>query len=124
MKRAAAVVLVFSLASCGFAKRHPAITIGLTSGAIAEGSCELATSEHLTCLGISGGVGLGLAAIVALALLLGGDGDTVLGGAANDPDEPPPPAVPQDPTLDQPPPTEPAPASDPAPPADPPAPTP
>ena len=122
-KRAATVVLVASLASCGFAKKHPAITIGITAGVIAGGSCEIGTGEHLTCLGISAGVGVGLAAIVALAMLLGGEGDTVLGGAAADPDEPPPPEVPQDPTLDQPP-AEPAPASEPAPPSEPPAPTP
>lgn len=118
------------LASCEFAVKHPAVTIGLVSGAIAEGTCELGTDgEHLTCAGVSAGVGVGLAAIVALAILLGGSGDTVLHGP--DPDEPPPPEVPQDPTLDQPvkvpatePAPQPAPASEPAPPAAPAAPAP
>ncbi|MFN0253523.1 MAG: hypothetical protein ACKV2T_42030 [Kofleriaceae bacterium] len=101
-RRAAALVLVASLclAACGFAKKHPAITIGITSGLIAEGTCELATGEHLTCLGISTGIGIVLAGIVAIAMVLGGEGDTILGG--NDPDAPPPPEVPQDPTLDEP----------------------
>lgn len=123
-KRAVVVVLIASLASCGFAKQHPAITIGITAGVIAEGTCEIGTGEHLTCLGISGAVGVGLAGIVALAMLLGGEGDTVLGGTAADPDAPPPREVPQDPTLDQPvtvPPSEPSPE---AAPAEPPAPSP
>jgi hypothetical protein len=131
-RRAAALVLVASLSSCGFAKKHPAITIGITSGVIAEGTCELATGEHLTCLGISAGIGLGLAGIVAFAMLLGGEGDTVLGGVANDPEAAPPPEVPQDPTLDEPAPvkvppvpaSEPAPTSEQAPASDVPAPTP
>lgn len=102
MKRAVVFALVASLASCGFAKKYPAITIGITAAVIAEGTCELGTGEHLTCAGISAGVGVGLAGIVALALLLGGPGDTVLSGVANDPDAPPPPQVPQDLTLDEP----------------------
>jgi hypothetical protein len=111
MKVAVVLALVTSLAGCGFAKKHPAITIGITGAVIAEGTCEIGTGEHLTCAGISAGVGVGLAGIVALAMLLGGDGDTVLGGA--DPDAPADPEVPQDPTLDQPvkvPPEEPVPA--------------
>ena len=127
MRALASIALAASLAGCGFAKQHPAITIGITAGVVAEGTCEIGTGEHLACAGISAGVGVGLAAIVALAMLLGGDGDTVLGGAAADPDAPPPPEVPQDPTLDRPatePSSQPAPASEPAPPSEPPAPAP
>ncbi len=100
MKAAAVLALVTTLGGCGFAAKHPAITIGIVGGVVAEGTCELATGEHLTCGAVSGGVALGLAGIVALAMLLGGDGNTVLQGP--DPDEPPPPEVPQDPTLDKP----------------------
>ncbi len=99
MKTAAVLALVATLAGCEFAAKHPAVTIGIVGGVVAEGTCELATGEHLTCGAVSGGVALGLAGIVALAILLGGDGNTVLQGP--DPDDPPP-AVPQDPTLDQP----------------------
>lgn len=123
MRWLAVIALAATLGACGFAKKHPAITIGITAAVIAEGTCEIGTGEHLTCAGISAGVGVGLAGIVALAMLLGGDGDTVLGGA--DPDAPADPDVPQDPTLDQPVtvPAEPAPV-EPAPSEPTPAPTP
>jgi hypothetical protein len=112
MKRTAALVaMLVTLGSCEFAVKHPAITAGITGGVIAEGTCEIGTGgEHLACAGISGGVAVGLAGIVALAILLGGNGDTILHG--EDPEDPPAPDVPQDPTLDQPvkvPPAQPAP---------------
>lgn len=111
MKATAALALLVTLASCEFAVKHPAATVGIAGGVIAAGSCELGTGgEHATCGIVTAGVGLGLAGIVWLATLLGGEGNTVLQGP--DPDEPPPPEVPQDPTLDQPtkvPPQEPAP---------------
>ncbi|MGE0395203.1 MAG: hypothetical protein AB7T06_00650 [Kofleriaceae bacterium] len=116
MKAAAVIALVASLAGCGLAVKYPAPTIGIVAAVIAEGTCELgAGGEHLTCAGISGGIGLALGGIVALAIAIGGDGNTVLGP---DPDDPPPPDVPQDPTLDQPvtvPPADPAPQDPPPP---------
>src|SRR5687768_17365337 len=101
MKAALALVLVANLAACEFAVKHPAATIGIVGGVIAAGTCELGTGgEHATCGIVTAGVGVGLAGIVWLATLLGGDGTTVLQGP--DPDEPPPPEPPQDPTLDKP----------------------
>ena len=115
--RATSALLVAALLAatgCGAAVRHPAAAIGITAGVLAGGMCELATDgEHATCGIATAGAGLGLAAIVGLALLLGGDGNTVLDG----PDEDDAPPVPQDPTLDQP-------AATPAPVAPAPAPTP
>jgi hypothetical protein len=104
MQRSLAVIslaVLVSTASCEFAVKHPAITVGIVGGVVAAGSCELGTGgEHATCGIVTGSVAVGLAGIVWLAMLLGGEGNTVLQGP--DPDDPPPPQVPQDPTLDKP----------------------
>jgi hypothetical protein len=87
---ALAISISGSVTGCAFAVKHPAITAGIVGGTVAFGSCELGTDfeSHGTC-GIIGGSGaLGLAGIVALAILLGGEGHTVLVG-----DEGPPPIV-------------------------------
>ncbi len=78
--RALALVLAISITGCGFAVRHPAITAGIVGGTVAFGTCELGTDfeNHGAC-GIIGGSGaVALAGIVALAVLLGGEGHTVL----------------------------------------------
>jgi hypothetical protein len=87
--RCAAFVAILSLASCEFAVKHPAITAGLVGGGVAALTCELATSSEGTgrlknCGIITGTVGVGLALVVAGAILLGGEGHTVL---VRDPDE-------------------------------------
>lgn len=97
----ASIAILATLASCEFAIKHPAATVGIVGGVVAAGTCEIGTDgEHVTCAAVTAGAGLGLAAIVWLAMLLGGDGNTILHGP--DPEDPPAPEVPQDPTLDQP----------------------
>ncbi|HEY4060054.1 MAG TPA: hypothetical protein VGM39_25740 [Kofleriaceae bacterium] len=89
--RFTALIAALSLATaplggCKFGVAHPAPFIGITAGLIAEGTCAIQVEgDQLTCLEISGTIGIGLGAIVALAMLLGGPGDTVL----HAPDEPP-----------------------------------
>ncbi|HEU0032101.1 MAG TPA: hypothetical protein VFQ53_15815 [Kofleriaceae bacterium] len=78
MRRVAISILVLA-ASCNFAVKHPAITTGLVAGTLGEGTCELASDEHLSCLELSGGIGIGLALIAATAMYF---------GETNAPDEP------------------------------------
>jgi hypothetical protein len=110
--RALALALCISITGCAFAVKHPAVTIGGVAGVIGLGSCELATDfdSHGTCAIIGGAAALALGGIVALAVLLGGEGHTVLV------EDPPPPLEREKPT--------PAPAPAPAPPSAPPPPAP
>lgn len=115
--RALALTLCITITGCAFGVKHPAITIGLTTGVIGLGSCELATEfdSNGTCAIVGGGAGLAIGAIVALAILLGGEGHTVLV-------EEPPPPLERDKKKQPPPPpepTEPAPAPAPTPPPEP-----
>ncbi|HEY4242000.1 MAG TPA: hypothetical protein VGM88_19405 [Kofleriaceae bacterium] len=114
MRRAVALVAALSLGSCAFAVKHPAITAGLAGGALAGGLCELNVSDQKACALTTAGAGVGLAAIVLLAILIGGDGHTIL---VTDPDQP----QPQQPLAPDPIPGPPG-ASLPPPPAPPPAP--
>ncbi|HEY4180026.1 MAG TPA: hypothetical protein VGM90_24455 [Kofleriaceae bacterium] len=85
-----------TLGGCKFGVEHPAPFIGITAGLIAEGTCAIQVEgDQLKCLEISGTIGVGLGAIVALAMLLGGPGDTVL----HAPDE----QVPPEPLQEEPP---------------------
>jgi outer membrane biosynthesis protein TonB len=94
--RALAVLVSVSLlagSGCAFAVKHPAIATGIVGGVIGLGTCELGTNfdagSQATCAIVGGGAGIGLGAIVALAILLGGDGHTVL--QEETPEELPPP---------------------------------
>jgi hypothetical protein len=123
--RVTAITLCLALSSCAFAVKHPAITSGLVGGSIGLLTCEMGTGFDLTdgkmvatCGAIGGGVGLALGGIVALAVLLGGEGNTVLQeGMTEDPPplvrkkkqpEPEPQPAPE-PAPEPPPPTTPAP---------------
>ena len=78
---AALSLATVSLGGCKFGVEHPAPFIGITAGLIAEGTCAIQVEgDQLKCVEIAGAVGIGLGAIVALAMLLGGEGDTVLRG--------------------------------------------
>jgi len=116
--RALALLIALALCNCAFAIRHPAITSGIVGGVVGLSTCELGTNfdggEQTTCGLIGGAAGIGLGGIVALAVLLGGNGHTVL---VEDPEELPPPIV----RAKKPPPSpspspEPTPAPAPAPP--------
>ena len=83
--RALAITLCLALTSCAFAVKHPAITSGLVGGSIGLLTCEIGTGFDLsdgemvaTCGAIGGGVGLVLGGVVALAVALGGEGNTIL----------------------------------------------
>lgn len=80
LMRAPALVLAISLTGCAFAVKHPAVTAGVVGGTVAFGTCELGTDldSHGTCGIVGGSAALALAGVVALAILLGGDGHTVL----------------------------------------------
>ena len=58
MKRAALIVL---LAGCGFAQKHPGVTVGIVAGTIGFGACGLAVEDLKTCavIGAAAGVALG-----------------------------------------------------------------
>lgn len=116
--RALAFALVLSVTGCAFAVKHPAITAGIVGGTVAFGTCELGTGFESTgtCSIIGGAAAVGLAGIVALAIVLGGDGHTVLVGEETAPppivrEKKPAPAPAPEPPV----PTEPPPPATPAP---------
>jgi len=123
MRRAAALVAVAALAGsgCGFMVRHPPIAAALVAAPIAWGSCELASTNQGACALVGAGAGAFLAGVTALAILLGGNGHTIL---IQDPAEttgplqpdpvPAPPALAPDPVPAAPPPAEPPPPSEPS----------
>jgi hypothetical protein len=85
--RALALVVAISVTGCAFAVKHPAVTAGIVGGTVAFGSCELGTDfeSHGACGIIGGGGAVALFGIVALAILLGGEGHTVLVGEEAEP---------------------------------------
>ena len=65
--------------SCEFAVKHPAVTSGIVGGTLGMATCEMATeSRHGTCAIVAGAAGVGLALVVLAAVLLGGEGHTIL----------------------------------------------
>lgn len=105
-------VTVAGAAGCEFAVKHPAVTSGIVGATVGFGTCEIGTDfdSNGTCAVIGGGAGVALFAIVGLAILLGGEGHTVLQESMT---EAPPPLVrdkkPPPPPAPAPAPTEPAP---------------
>lgn len=67
MKRA---VLLILLAGCGFAQKHPGVTVGIVAGSIGFGACELSVEKLGTCSIIGGTAGLVLGGITGLVTLL------------------------------------------------------
>ncbi len=117
--RAAALVLIITLSGCAFAAKHPATTAGIVGATLGLTTCEIGTDfegAHGTCVGVGAGAALLLGGTVFLAMLLGGEGNTVL-----QPDQdtrPEPPSIDDVPAPVEPPraPTEPvSPAVEPAP---------
>lgn len=76
--RALALSLIVSVTGCKFAVQHPAVTAGIVGGTVALGTCEMADGTQKECFAIGGAAAAGLGLITGLALLLGGNGDTVL----------------------------------------------
>jgi len=141
MMRATALALIVSLSGCSFAVKHPAATAGLVGATLGFTTCEVGTDfdEHGACALVGGGAAALLGGAVLLAVLLGGEGNTVLTEPAPDTRPEPPsiddvsPPAPSEPAPTEPAPTEPAPTepaptepapTEPAPPAGPAAPVP
>lgn len=84
--KSTSLVLVFALAGCAFAQKHPAITTGLVVGAIGFGTCGLAVERLQICgeVGLAAGVGLG--GITGLVTTVFDTGDH---GLPQDPDDEP-----------------------------------
>ena len=76
--RALALSLIVSVTGCKFAVQHPAITAGIVGSTIGLGTCEMADGTQKQCFAIAGIAGVGLGLITGLAMLVGGNGDTVL----------------------------------------------
>lgn len=66
MKRAAWVVMLLVVGGCGFAQKHPGVTIGIVAGTLGFGACELSVEKIGTCSAIGGAVGLALGGITGL----------------------------------------------------------
>jgi len=67
MKRLA---LLFALAGCAFAQKHPPVAIGIAGAIVGGLACEMDSPAHQsTCGIISGIVGLGLGGITGLVTL-------------------------------------------------------
>lgn len=108
--RITALALIVSLSSCAFAVKHPAATAGIVGGTLGFSSCEIGTDldAHGACAVVGAGAALLLGGAVFVAMLLGGEGNTVLIDPADEPrPEPPsiddvPPPVPSAPPADAP----------------------
>jgi hypothetical protein len=99
MNRVGAILAAAALAApaggCGFAVKHPAATAAIVGGTLALSTCELASSDHSSCLLASGGAAALLGLVAAGALWLGETGeDSVL---QPPPDPAPPPRHPAQP---------------------------
>ena len=84
--RAASVVLVFALAGCTFAQKHPGITTGLVAGSLAFGTCGLAVDSLETCGKVGLAAGLVIGGITGLVTVIF---DTNAHGLPQDPDDEP-----------------------------------
>jgi len=95
MMRATAFALIVSLSGCSFAVKHPAVTAGIVGATLGIGTCEVGTDfdEHGACALVGGGAAVLLGGAVLLAVLLGGEGNTVL-------TEPAPDTRPEPPSID------------------------
>ena len=70
MKR---ILLLLALAGCTFSQKHPGIVVGVASGTIAFGTCQMAVDKFGTCALVGGAVGAVLGGITGLLALLGAD---------------------------------------------------
>lgn len=66
MKRA---VLLIMLAGCGFAQKHPGVTVGIVSGTIGFGACGLSVERLGTCSAIGAVTGVVLGGITGLVTI-------------------------------------------------------
>ena len=67
--RAFAIVCLFALAGCAFAKKHPGVTVGVVAGVVGSGACLMAVDNLQTCAIIGGVAGLGLGGLTGLVTM-------------------------------------------------------
>lgn len=78
MKHAALLSMLLAVAGCGFAQKHPAVTIGITAGIVGFGACGMAVEKLDTCSLIGAGAGLGLGGVTGLAMLFANEEEHAL----------------------------------------------
>jgi hypothetical protein len=86
--RTAAIAIAAALSAapaCGPAVRHPAIAAGVLAGAMGFATCKLASDNYAACGLVGGGAGAFLGLVTAVALWLGGDGNST---GLDDPPQP------------------------------------
>jgi hypothetical protein len=66
MTRALVAVLALAACSCGFAQKHPAVTVGVVAGTLGFVMCAPAVEKQTTCLAIGAIAGLALGGITGL----------------------------------------------------------
>jgi hypothetical protein len=100
MRRAALLSLVVALGSCEFAQKHPGVTVGVVTGTIGWGACELSVEKIGTCAAIGAAAGVVFGGLTGLVTLFA---DTSAHELANEEEEttravgtPPPPGLPVD----------------------------
>lgn len=67
--RATLFVMLIAVAGCGFAQKHPGVTVGIVAGTIGFGACGIAVEKLDTCAMIGGIAGVGLGGITGLVTL-------------------------------------------------------
>jgi hypothetical protein len=66
MKRVVLLVMLAGVAGCGFAQKHPGVTVGLVVGTIGFSACQISVEDLGTCSIIGGTAGLALGGITGL----------------------------------------------------------
>jgi hypothetical protein len=66
MKRAVLLIMLAGVAGCGFAQKHPGVTVGIVAGTIGFSACAIAVEELGTCSLVGGAAGLALGGITGL----------------------------------------------------------
>jgi hypothetical protein len=69
MKRAVLLLMVMATGGCTFAQKHPGVTVGIVSGSIGFGACQLSVEKVGTCSAVGAITGLVLGGITGLVTL-------------------------------------------------------
>ncbi len=109
MKHAALFAILLAVAGCGFAQKHPAVTIGITAGVVGFGACGMAVEKLDTCSAIGAAAGVALGGIAGLAMLFADTEEHALPNLGEEDGviregTPPPPGLPPDAGVGAPPP--------------------
>ena len=69
MNRVLVSLMLLGLAGCTFAQKHPGVTVGIVSGTIGFGACQLSVERIGTCSAVGAVTGLVLGGITGLVTL-------------------------------------------------------